>query len=782
MNKILRYGGIVFVFIAMSVQAADLELVELMFEGTPCRKDGNDFFKDATKIAIKVKSFDFSVNPYRAKLTITLQGDDYIERDLEGDLEEMAPSAISNLSIAYRPHLSASDFLKRIMAHPYKVAQKFKWHDDNFYDLDGLGSPELIFINKNAVHEAKFCSTCYFDCNKDEHITHMQVGYGFDGKEPMYSHDVYALHHAAEAALLPSIKYIDEQSCIKDVQIIRYNSVPKEYEDWAKTNKVSAQEYAELQESNRDPIVFALDVAPHALNKYYRQETLHEASDFKFMWSDGTGNFFITKKIESNYYEQNDPQKVGMDVKFCDSDGPTSKFKCYTLEKSDEPIDFPQSFSVQGKFKTGYYRLNNTTNTLGGIVQNWIEEPLSAGSVDITINGIKINDKFSPLPGFATVVPRLRKGKLVFDLSTILHDMTNNQFDDFKDYLIAAHWLEQKTPTIKYKFASRTIAESKRANARINQLINDIGVIELDLDKGIILESIGESCLLISSDRGPYTSKRGHSALSISTGDMRDFFKKNTALIKIRFSPGSFANLSQKAIDLLAQHEQIKYVELSEFSHDNKGKVRHGKLFPKFIGLQKLKMPNVQISDYDFFRLLMQNAPTLVHLDFSGINNLHAYGDHFVEAVKYMPHLQYINVLNSGLSNLQTVALAKALEDKKNLVEIALEMPYWIHSGIELSVRTYQEVSNAAHPALVFGGVIFCLLAIPNVLFEGTFQDIAGFNGFDFDDTILSLARIAKLKELKLKIKKNQNISRERFNRIRYNLTLLGPINIELVE
>jgi len=777
MNKLLGICAIIFVFIGIRVQAADLELelIELRFDGVSCPKVGDYFYKDNTKIAIKDVSFDFATVPYKAKLTIKLDASPQLE--LEGELKEMKPTAISNLASNYSPKESWADFLRRTKANVAKVSQKFKWSDEESNDLGGLGSPKLIFSNKKLSHEAKFHDTPAFDCSNLDHQTRMQLCYDFDNKAPTYSHDIFVLHHTAKAASLAEIKYLDNQECLNDLKFISYTTVPEEYKDWAQANNLPVQEYAQLQNNNRDPEVLALDVDESALDKYYRQENQIEQNGSEYIWSNGLGQLFMTKKIESTYCEQKYPQEIGIDFKFCDANDTAENFKCCTLEKTDNEIAISSKyFHLQGEFKKGYYRLNNTTNTLDGVEQLWIEMPSSDGRVSIIINNVKTDNKWMPLPGFTSVVPEPQENQIIIDLSSVLHVINNNKYSEIKDYLVAACWIDKKTPVIKYKFASRTLEEKERARTRLNQLIIDMGVIELDLDEGIILEARGASCLWTPAQMGFYATKKKPCSLLFNYKDILEFITKNNAVNTIHISPGPLFQPSKIGVELLANNTQIKRIVLRKLVCEAGSKIRLDKLMPKIIGLQILKISNLSISASTFSQCLLNKASTLEHLDLCGIRCLHESGDIFIEAVKHMSQLRSINLIDSGLSNFQTYELAIALKDKKNLIEVAIEMPYFVHSSIDCSIMCVKILREESPLSILWFPVLS-----PYILFGTTIADIAGFEGFCFSDTRLHLSQIANLKSLKLKLGSSQYFSCKEFNESRKNREL-NPVEIEFVK
>lgn len=811
---------------------AELSLNCLQFDDNSWLREGDLFYKDSKGLKVTVRDknrdFDFTRTPHTVKIHFQLIPTDPAAnsaQEITGNLCKNAPEEITNWP-DFDPQKTFDEYLKKLRQNPLRIAQKFSWTGPEGTDLFGLGSPTLFFINTYKSHTVNFHDILIQECNKEEHKTYLKLKYWFDDPAESHHHLICTIVHSAASTSMHNIKYLDDQKCLLDVASVIYTTVPKNLQ-----GRLPMEEYAGISEGHPDSSapILALTPSPNvenlsgwiqpkenALGKHYRLDSESKVNS-NYIWTDGAGNFFIAQEVLYEVYEQNAPQTNPTTGAFSfNNKDNAAKLKLSVLKKTSTPLYPPQNVLIQLNLDPGYYKGNNT-NTNNSITQTWIKVAENSTPVDVTLNHWLINGQWACiLDGYSTR-PEIINNEILFDLSTVLHLMNDDQYNRLKEYFLAAKWIERKPLLITYAFQDKNIQEKKDACKWLTELLHEQYPVKLS-----------------GADVTIYTPKNSiQSVWAVEFGTTRFQDTKHAIIVPRIGEPlGEYTSQLKEVefldneIDVshavwLGNQNQVEKIRFKKFNIQDFWNHKHwnpqlgltveniAKLFSKAVGLETLMMPNITLGDIlgdpfgrtYFHKGLLMNASTLTHLNCSGthLTHLSPYANFqldskgFVQAVKQMTQLRSINVLNTHLTNQDVVGLAKALQDKRNLVEIHMDMPYWVSSTFEAAIRYPQElysiITNSADVVdfailtfAITGIVITTPVVAPRKLLEYLIKDITNSCGIDSIHTLSALAKIENLSQLKLAVwgvRNNEDQIRQLFNGLKSNMT---PVNIEFVR
>ena len=829
MKKMLGVQGFVFILLSGVSQGAqptiNLEMCEVKISDMPWKRDTATVFSCCgNKMGVAINSMVLNTQPFMANITFNYTHNGVQTNTiLNGEFREMDPSEITNFPEFNPQTMCFSDYLTQLKR---TVSQKFCWTDPNGTDLGDFGSPELMFINKHKNHTVNFHQSIIFDSDKNENKTTFKIKYYFEGKPDAHHFPLYSMEHSSTSQELPGILYLNGQRQLQNVKTILYTTVPDKYQEMATGLRLSKEKYTDLvQDPNFLQIALYPDqMAPNkikpqdgALNKYYRISTGTE-SPSKYIWTDGLNNFYFTRKKEVQVFEQNPPVKLADRVDFTDKLGGSKILTI--LEKTYSLLQFPSHLQgLQGRFEKGFYYLNACTNTLTGLDQSWIEEPSNINPpVSVKIDGVKVNGAWVSLVGFPHMTPFSQNGKIVFNLTTVLHSMNDDQYKDLIKYLTSVTWLEGKPPVIQSSFNSlkTIVGDNVYWNAwdktceRLNQITNDMNSVELELSDGVILENKGNKTWeLTPASWGAHKTKQGLYKIFPTYGKVDEFSKNNSEVQNINFGTNRFSFLGQNETLFFIGSDKVKNIPWNDIYITDPCYLNHdqiNKLLPKLGGVKKFEVPGMKLEHWiplpqvgvkqDILnQALARNAATITHLNCAGLKDLGHRDDHFVKAVQSMVNLQTINTLGAGLSNNDIILLAKALEDKQNLKEVSIDMPYHLSGGLELTTKVYGDFVHDATKSqsfvsrmgntLMFGGqILLAPIAGPMTFAIGSLVDIFDWYGLDFGHALLHLNKIKNLERLNLhlcNVIKWEDYLRQKINEFRQRVYLLNTVTVNFV-
>jgi hypothetical protein len=801
----------------------DLEHTVIYLQNMPAESqarsgNGGSFYKGKEKVEFKLGTLDTTVNPPRLEVMFKANGKEQV---LSGEVKQV-PIDISSVRTAYPFVLrvdsktSIIDYIDQLNNQERKFAECYTWETDAF-GLDQLGIPDLDFekpslslLNKNRMRVLKFKKAHLETESKKEasHKTYLKIYYGFDNDPQINPFVFHTIDHVPTPTSLPNIKFLDDQRRMKCVDSVLYNEVSQQLRPWAEAMNIERGQYVVPVPSNSDPEPLVVFAAPYhsqltwprpegdMLNQYYEYAS-EFAENSCYMWTDGARNFFLTRKTDKSFYPLNQPVANQDKLTFTKKTNTGIRFE--TVEKTDIQLPYPHDgkFNIDGAFKRAYYKTNAVTYTAQGAVQTWVEEPASTDNIRVTITGVRnINGWIAPVKAWPTIIPTQTGNDVVLDLSSKLHQMKSDQYEQLRDYLTLAYWMELKSPVVKYHSKPISVKDTWVACEWLNKLMLDLVWLKFDFDEGTFLEYDDRVGTLYMR---PLEEFQKRDVLGFSQWTRRS--SPSSLLKRIESYPslqvvdltscifGGFSSFLSTLIES-PKVQGVRYgkCKLSELETQKLSTNQIGLLLSKMIGVQDIELPKVDVGNYAMVQAVHRNSDTLTHVDLTGLKELSHLADYFTKGVAFLPKLVSLKLLHTDLTNEQTQSLATALEKKTSLEHLELRMPYTTHTGLEVVTLEAREawkesgtlggkakLVGKAAISIPFTALSFAFFTQFNLVAPLIFgpdeatQRLVSY-GISFRSTLFSLIHIKNLKSLTLEVREwiqNQQVLRDVFAHLR---------------
>jgi hypothetical protein len=765
------------------------ELSEFWLDNKLLSKQAAGYVSGQDIFQVDFQPLDLTTNPVKLNIVFKKKN---VDRAWEADMPKTAPSFES---------LPTYDTSKKLQAFVADL-NLLKIQGDRVFSqedyVQDVGNVKLIFRKKHIIQLFKFAGNKDWDVRKDppEHKTKFFVQFGFEGdtdQDPKLEKEIYTLDHAESTSSLDGHWYLNGNCRFESVNKNTYKTVSTNNEKWAADNGIVSETYEELKhgkEPGQDEIIvldppasyqnLALKPADKK-NRYFKFHQEHNEDLGRFIFAN-VGKVFQTIQKKWWVYEQEEV-KTGTLTDLKNKNSWFDMAAIVRATKTELPcVKLGSTLANSVQFVRNenfndnqFYLLREAQPIPEGFRQVWLEQKNYPETVSINIVRMKeANGTWRTLSGFPTLVPAVANGQVTMDITPHVASFTDEQWENLKNYMIIAYWLEGKEPILK-----------------CNVPINLTNVQDLAISKSITAVLKGAPCLKIDFDRGVFFVKRGQDKWSISyRGDydsrnkledtewhyfafwpvLISLIKERPDLHQLDFRNFDFPNqVNHKDICIfLSKSEQITSVLMKSLTRAKCQEIKLSdeealKLLAKVQGLEELNLPKMTgLDKMDFPKVLAQNKDTLKHLDLTDASFSDEKGEAFVKEVCWLHKLESLKLIGFYLSNGNTEGLAKALcpRHHSKLREIHLALPYFgplvafemcedllgkpLREG---GILNYGKVALGV-PLTAFCGVVFCpFLDLSDAVNPNSTGNLATYR------TLYHLRQIGSLERLKLKAK-----------------------------
>ncbi|MBP6986303.1 MAG: hypothetical protein KBB83_06940 [Alphaproteobacteria bacterium] len=554
--------------------------------------------------------------------------------------------------------------------------------------------------NKPHFIETTYDALCLDHAHKTALQIYYRLA-GLDGMHPIIFHHIEHEQDKRTIKLdMANVMTIDEDRRLREVEsVIKWDRMPERLKGWAKRwNRIITGEYVSIVHKPllQDNLILYPEAylganwprpEGNALNQFYVY-WFQSPYASKYIYMDKFAKCFMTRKVAMYLYPLNQPDitelkgsvKNTMAHYFGEAVVPITRTNgdnvvFYKLEitgllrdfattevirqpKPGKPNKFitskklvtkPYTFEnkgfeliYRGLIEQGFYELleENAPAPQGDVRQVWLREPASSnGRLEVQLDGVKVDRQWAaPLSKIAPdLVPSIKNGNLVVDLSTVLYRMCAEDYKELGIYLRSAYLMGMDSVVLECFPKDMSLS-----------------------DKGFFRESPADVRLIEVVD-----ADRDHiNAMARYWSHLHYLIEsfKGLSWLKFYFAAGLLFKEGQCA--------------------ENLTEAQRSQLLSKLVGIKQIHLPKVKLAPLcirDILQTISNNRDNLTHVDFTGAIGLKEIDTEFAWGVKQLPQLKYLSVIQSDFGknfSRAVILLTDNLKDKKNLKELKLDMPY----------------------------------------------------------------------------------------------------------
>lgn len=760
---------------ASQFQIDTFKIDTFMIENETCsKKSENVYTYDGTDITLLIGE------PSSKGLPVTFKWKN-CEETLTAPLEKSPPKegiqAIEFLdNVKYTPQKSLDEFLNELNKRDYHTFQKMAWDNQgNINDMEWC--PTLVFSRILPLH---------FTTWKIEHDlrNHKSIIYVLSENMPPLSVYTFA-HQPSKPQPVRNVYSINKDGKISTVSRITWSSIPAELEKWAKQNNIIIPSSYTTVETSQPIAETTGNMIPihNAFFKVAQKKPLKS----KYIYCAGDA-FYLAKEEEWNC------EKITFDMnnQITDSgkkENLTSLTKTFCRLTSPDDTTKDTEF---GNFQKGFYEPIDRDSYHAKIKHTWKRKGTNSTVSTFASRGgafsiIDLNDILSSENFHAEIFKETVNNTCVFFENPIFKlDLKNKKKpEQIRITNLLLEIIELLPGDIFTRdgicFEGATFTKDilkyfiKNSSLKGKEIA--INTIRMCFNRGLFFDNFRNLPFLC-----PKIIDLTGSNLQFKNYLLWDHIQKNNRLEQIILqstkedSPEEFLNTFVKTLVTHKKLEKIGYWG-SGFSITDKGiknlSNKEKLLFiSKLIRVKELNLAGLDVEDgRAVVQCLANNASDLESLDFSEASNFSRIGDRFVQLFPRFSNLKEINLLETGITNGQTVELAAKMAESTSLQEVKLAMPYWVTNAFEIG----KDMKNAASkinspPSFVSNTFLIGTMGLfaPIVVIADIFW--GGSHGGDYEKTLVALAEIKPLTNLTLELwglRTNPEWTRNKFNELR---------------